>query len=49
MDELRLSDAGDGGMEESGVVEEDVSVRLQCAQTNKLKPHPRQLVQTVSL
>lgn len=49
VDELRLRDVGDGGMEESGVVEEDVSLRLQCAQTNRLKPQPRQLAQTVSL
>ncbi|RJE22670.1 hypothetical protein PHISCL_04973 [Aspergillus sclerotialis] len=53
--ELRLRLAGEGGMEDSGVADEEpededvLSLRLQCAQRNKLKPHPRQLAQTVSL
>ena len=55
--ELRLRLAGEGGMEESGVADEEaededgdvLSLRLQCAQRNKLNPHPRQLAQIVSL
>lgn len=49
VDELRLREAGEGGIEESGVVEDEASVRLQWAQMKRLKPHPRQLLQIASL
>lgn len=50
-DELRLRDAGEHGMDESGVVDDDAGLLtaaaagLQCAQMKMLKPRPSQQLQ----
>lgn len=51
-DELRLRDAGEDGMDEWGVVDDDAilltaaaAAGLQCAQMKMLKPRPSQLLQ----